>query len=95
MTVYHRVAYTVAFNVRVSNFVSLANSICGSYDAGAGEGTFAFANLSLSAGYQLPRWSLSLSESFIRSDELEGASPAALQPQRRPSSQNIVSPQLC
>ena len=50
-------------------FVSLANSIRGAYDTGGGQSTFAFANVSLSAGYELPRWSLSLSESFIRSDE--------------------------
>jgi hypothetical protein len=76
------------------SFISLANSIRGSYDAGAGQGTFAFANLSLNAGYQLPRLSLSLSESFIRSDEPEEATPAGVQRQRRPFSQNIVSPQL-
>jgi opacity protein-like surface antigen len=76
------------------SFVSLANSIRGSYYAGAGQGTFAFANLSLNAGYELPRLSVSLSESFIRSDEPEEATPAGVQRQRRPFSQNIVSPQL-
>jgi opacity protein-like surface antigen len=76
------------------SFVSLANSIRGSYDAGAGQGTFAFANLSLNAGYQLSQLSVSLSESFIRSDEPEEATPAGVQRQRRPFSQNIVSPQF-
>jgi hypothetical protein len=77
-----------------NGFISLANSIRGSYDAGAGQGSFAFANLALNAGYQLPRLSLSLSESFIRSDEPEEFTPAGVQRQRRPFSQNIVSPQI-
>ena len=75
-------------------FVSLANSIRGSYDTGAGQGAFAFANLSLNTGYDLQRLSLSLSESFIRSDEPGEATPVGVQRQRQPFSQNIVSPQL-
>jgi hypothetical protein len=75
-------------------FVSLANSLRGSYDIGAGQGTFAFANLSFTAGYELPRLSLSLSESFIRSDEPGEATPIGVRRQRQPFSQNIVSPQL-
>jgi opacity protein-like surface antigen len=76
------------------SFVSLANSMRGSYDAGAGQGAFAFANLSLNAGYELPRFSLALSESFLRSDEPEDATPVGVQRQRQPFSQNIVTPQL-
>ena len=76
------------------SFVSLANLIRGSYDARAGEGHFAFANLALNAGYALPRWSLSLSESFIRSDEVDEASPTGVRRERRPFSQNVVSPQV-
>jgi Putative beta-barrel porin 2 len=75
-------------------FLSLANSIRGSYDTGGGQSTFAFANLSLNAGYELPRWSLTLSESFLRSDEPAEATPIGVRRQRRPFSQNIVSPQL-
>jgi hypothetical protein len=75
-------------------FVSLANSLRGSYDIGAGQGTFAFANLSFTAGYELPRLSLSLNESFIRSDEPGEATPIGVRRQRQPFSQNIVSPQL-
>ena len=75
-------------------FVSLANSIRGSYDTGGGQSTFAFANVSLNAGYELPRWSLSLSESFIRSDDPGEATPIGVRRQRQPFSQNIVSPQL-
>jgi hypothetical protein len=76
------------------SFVSLANSMRGSYDAGAGQGAFAFANLSLNAGYELPRLSLALSESFLRSDDPEDATPVGVQRQRQPFSQNIVTPQL-
>ena len=77
-----------------SGFVSLANSIRGSYDTGGGQSTFAFANLSLNAGYELPRLSLSLSESFLRSDEPAEATPVGVRRQRQPFSQNIVSPQF-
>jgi opacity protein-like surface antigen len=79
---------------RGRGFVSLANSLRGTYDALAGQGNFAFANLSLNAGYELPRLSLSLSESFIRSDEVEDASPAAVRSERRTFSQNNLSPQI-
>jgi opacity protein-like surface antigen len=75
-------------------FVSLANSLRGSYDTGGGQSTFAFANISLNAGYELPRWSLALSESFIRSDEPWEATPIGVRPQRQLFSQNIVSPQV-
>ena len=75
-------------------FLSLANSIRGSYDTGGGQSTFAFANLSLNVGYELPRWSLSLSESFLRSDEPADATPIGVRRQRQPFSQNIVNPQL-
>jgi opacity protein-like surface antigen len=76
------------------SFVSLANLIRGSYDARAGEGNFAFANLALNAGYELPRWSLSLSESFIRSDEADEAAPTGIRRERRTFSQNVVRPQV-
>jgi opacity protein-like surface antigen len=79
---------------RGRSFVALANSIRGAYDALAGRGSFAFANLSLNAGYQLPRLSLALSESFIRSDEAEEATPAGVRRERRPFSQNVISPQI-
>jgi hypothetical protein len=76
------------------SFVSLANSLSGSYDARAGQGEFTYVNLALNAGYQLPRLSLSLSESFLRSDEAADATPTGVRRQRRPFSQNIISPQL-
>jgi opacity protein-like surface antigen len=76
------------------SFVSLANLLRGSYDVRAGEGNFAFANLALNTGYELPRWSFSLSESFIRSDEPQDAAPTGIRHERRTFSQNIVSPQV-
>jgi opacity protein-like surface antigen len=79
---------------RGRGFISLANTIRGSYDAGAAQSRYVFANLALNAGYQLPRLSLSLSESFIRSDDIEEATPAGVRRERRPFSQNIVIPQL-
>jgi hypothetical protein len=79
---------------RGRGFVSLANSLRGAYNALAGQGQFAFANLALNAGYELSRLSLSLSESFLRSDEVEDASPAGVRGERRAFSQNTVSPQL-
>jgi hypothetical protein len=75
-------------------FVSLANSMRGSYDTSGDQAAFAFANLSLNTGYELQRLSLSLSESFIRSDEPGEATPVGIQRQRQPFSQNIVSPQV-
>jgi opacity protein-like surface antigen len=79
---------------RGRGFVSLANLISGTYDARAGEGNVSYANLALNSGYQLPRLSLSLSESFIRSDQAEDATPTAIQRERRLFSQNVISPQV-
>jgi hypothetical protein len=76
------------------SFVSLANSISGTYEARAEESSFAFAKLSLNAGHQLPRLSLALSESFIRSDEVDDATPTGVRRERRTFSSNSVSPQL-
>ncbi len=76
------------------SFVSLANSLSGTYDARAEEGNFAFANLALNVGHQLPRLSLALSESFIRSDEVEEARPRGIRRERRTFTTNTVSPQV-
>jgi len=76
------------------SFVSLANSLSGTYDARAEEGNFAFANLALNVGHQLPRLSLGLSESFIRSDEVEEARPRGIRRERRTFTTNTVSPQV-
>lgn len=76
------------------SFVSLANSISGTYEARAEQSNFAFANLSLTAGYQLPRLSLALSDSFVRSDEIEQATPTGVRRERRTFASNTVSPQI-
>jgi Putative beta-barrel porin 2 len=79
---------------RGRGFMSLANSISGSYDARAEESRVAYANLALNAGYEWPRWSLSLSESFIRSDDAQDASSPAVQRERRLFTQNTITPQV-
>jgi opacity protein-like surface antigen len=75
-------------------FISLANSISGTYDARAKESNVPYVNLALNAGYELPRLSLSLSESFIRSDDVQDASSPAVRRDRRLFTQNTVNPQL-
>ena len=79
---------------RGRGFMSLANSLSGSYDARAEESRVAYANLALNAGYELPRLSLSLSESFIRSDDVQDASSPAVRRERRLFTQNSISPQV-
>jgi predicted porin len=76
------------------SFVSLANTINANYEARSGDKNFGFANLSLNAGYQLPRLSLALSESFIRSDSIEEATPVGVRRGRTPFLSNIITPQV-
>jgi opacity protein-like surface antigen len=76
------------------SFISLANLLTGNYDVRAEQGNIAFANLSLNAGYQLPRLSLTLSENFVRTDNAEEASPAGIRNERRRFLRNSISPQI-
>jgi opacity protein-like surface antigen len=76
------------------SFLSLANTISATYAVRSELSNLGFANLSLNTGYQLPRLSLSLSESFIRSDDVEEVSPAGIQAIRRTVLRNSVSPQV-
>ncbi len=76
------------------SFLSLANTISADYAARSELSNLGFANLSLNTGYRLPRLSLSLSESFIRSDNVEEVSPAVIRATRRTVLSNSVSPQL-
>jgi hypothetical protein len=76
------------------SFLSLANTIRADYAVRSELSNLGFANLSLNTGYQLPRLSLSLSESFIRSDEVEEVSPAVIRATRRTVLSNSVSPQV-
>ena len=75
-------------------FLSLANTVSGNYDARAEDSHIGFANLAFNTGYQLPRLSLALSESFIRDDESGRASPAGVRRGRRTFWQNRLSPQI-
>lgn len=50
-------------------FVSLANTLSATYQARNGDSNVGFANLSLNAGYRLPRLFFGLTESFVRDDE--------------------------
>ena len=79
---------------RGRSFVSLANSISATYEARSERSHFAFDNLSLNAGYGVPPWSFALSESFIRSDNLDEVSPFDIRRERRTFLRNSVSPQV-
>jgi hypothetical protein len=50
------------------NFVSLANTIRAFYQVHTADSQIGFANLILSAGYQLPPLSFGLTDSFVRDD---------------------------
>jgi len=76
------------------SFISLANSLRFTYEARTEEHDLAFANLSLNAGYQLPQLFLALSESFIRDDSGEVASPDNLRRGRSTFLRNSIVPQL-
>jgi hypothetical protein len=71
-----------------------ANTIDAAYEIRSKDTEIGFANLALNIGHQLPRLSLALSETFIRSDEVEAASPSGLRSDRRTFLLNQISPQL-
>jgi len=79
---------------RGASFVSLANTLSAEYEAHSEESNFGFANLSLNVGHQLPRLSLALSESFIRSNNVEVASPTGIRRGHGTFLSNSVSPQM-
>jgi Putative beta-barrel porin 2 len=79
---------------RGRSFISLANSISGTYDTASDMANVPFANLALNAGHQLPRLSLALSESFTRNDQPEEASPTGIRRAGQRFLQNILSPQV-
>jgi hypothetical protein len=85
---------TVYRLARGLSFISLANSLSVNYQARAEQTSIAFANLSLTAGHQLPPLSLALSESFIRNDSGEAASPDSLRRGRSTFLSNSITPQL-
>jgi hypothetical protein len=79
---------------RGRSFLSLANSISGTYDTVSNTANVPFVNLSLNAGHELPRLSLALSESFVRSDQPEQVSPSGIRRAGQKFLQNVVSPQV-
>jgi hypothetical protein len=76
------------------SFVSLANSLSGNYQARSGESDIGFVNFSLTAGHQVSRLSLALSEIFTRDDDTGLESDATLRRGRRTFLRNRVSPQM-
>lgn len=75
-------------------FLALANTVSGNYDARAEDSTIGFANFTLNTGYELPRLSLALSDSFIRDDESSQADENGVRRGRRTFLQNRLSPQV-
>ncbi len=78
---------------RGQSFVSLANSFDVEYRANSGDSEIGFMNLSLTAGHQVSRLSLALSESITRDDDT-GASDAGIRRGRRTFLRNRISPQM-
>jgi hypothetical protein len=79
-------------------FVSLANTLSATYRVKSEESTFGFTNLSLNAGYSLPRLSFGLTESFVRddgtSDESAEIASRAISRGNGTFMRNQVSPQV-
>jgi hypothetical protein len=75
-------------------FVSLANSIRANYEARSQNYNLGFANLSLNLGYELPRLSLALSDSFLRDDDISQTSTSNIREGRRTFTRNSITPQL-
>jgi hypothetical protein len=75
-------------------FVSLANSISGRYEARAEAYDIGFANLSLNAGYNASWWSLTVSDSFVRDDDVLSSDTSGVRRERRNFLRNTVSPQV-
>ena len=79
---------------RGRGFLSLANSVGLNYEVRADRINLPFVNLALNTGYQFPRLSLSLNESFLRSDDVQDASTTGLRAERQTFLRNSVIPQL-
>jgi predicted porin len=75
-------------------FVSLANTITGNYEARGQDGNIGYANLALNMGYELPRVSLALSDSLVRSDDITQVSTGNIREGRETFTRNSVSPQI-
>jgi hypothetical protein len=79
---------------RGQDFISLANTVRAFYEVPSDSGEIGFANLVLTAGYQLPSLSFGLADSFIRDDNAaQDATTSLLRPQQK-FIRNAVSPQV-
>jgi hypothetical protein len=76
------------------SFVSLANTLSANYDVRSEAGDFGFMNLSLNAGHELPRLSLTLSENFVRNDDTFFGAISDIRVGRSTALRNRVSPQV-
>ncbi len=77
------------------SFISLSNNISGEISARFSEqNEVGFANLALTAGHQAPRWSLALSESFVRDNDSVQATDSGRRTGRSNFLRNRVSPQF-
>jgi hypothetical protein len=79
---------------RGRGFVSLANSLSTVYRINAEEHELPFANLALTMGYNLPRLSLALNESFIRDDDVGQDPSLSLHDGRQTFLRNNLNPQV-
>ena len=90
-----RVGLETVYRVeRGRGFVSLANSLSTAYRINAEEFELPFANLALTMGYNFPRLSLALNESFIRDDDAGQDPSLALQSGRQTFLRNHLNPQV-
>jgi predicted porin len=79
---------------RGRGFVSLANSLSTAYRINTEDYELPFANLALTMGYNFPRLSLALNESFIRDDDAGQDPSLALQSRRETFLRNNLNPQI-
>jgi predicted porin len=79
---------------RGRGFVALANSLSTTYRINAEEFELPFANLALTMGYNFPRLSLALNESFIRDDDTGQDPSLALRSRRETFLRNNLNPQV-
>lgn len=85
------------------SFISLANAFNANYEARSEKSDIGFVNFTASAGYQLPRLSFALSDSFVRDEDTEvasssgirgGTSSSDMRSGKRTFLRNRFSPQL-
>ncbi len=75
-------------------YLSLANSINANYQVDNGILNIGFTNLALDMGYDFPRLSLSLKDSFVRDDNLELANETGTSRERTTFLRNTLNPRI-